>query len=161
MLETDKITIHLSAEKDLPAVIKIEKENSEFVEQYDLDRHRKVISDPDELHLSIFSKADNQFVGYIILAGFSGLNESIEFRRIAISKKGLGYGRDALKLTKKLCFENQRKNRLWLDVFEENKRAIGLYESEGFVKEGLLRDCVKQGEKYKSLWIMSILSKEI
>jgi len=160
MLETEKIKLKLSTTNNLPLIIQIEKENSDFVDQYDLDRHKKVIADKNELHLSIFDKSDNSLVGYILLAGFSELNDSIEFRRIVISRKGSGFGRDAIKLTKDLCFKHYNMHRLWLDVFPENKRAIRLYEAQGFKKEGLLRDCLKRGKDYQSLWVMSILSSE-
>ena len=160
MLETDKIKIELTLTKNLPLIVKIEKENSDFIGQYNLERHKKVINDVNEYHLSIFDKSDNYLVGHIILAGFSDPNDSIEFRRIVISRKGNGFGRDAIKLTKSLCFQHHNKHRLWLDVLSENERAIKLYESEGFLKEGLLRDSVKQGNIFKSVWIMSILSKD-
>ncbi len=160
MLENDKIKIKLSTVENFPAIIQIEKENSDFVTQYNLERHKKVIEDKNELHLSIFDKLDNCLVGYIILAGYSSPNSSIEFRRIAISRKGHGFGRGAIQLMKELCFKQHQKNRLWLDVFSDNKRAINLYESKGFIKEGLLRDCVMQGDVFKSFWVMSILSHE-
>jgi RimJ/RimL family protein N-acetyltransferase len=49
---------------------------------------------------------------------------------------------------------------LWLDVFEHNARARHVYRSVGFVEEGVLRECVKQQERYASLVVMSILENE-
>jgi diamine N-acetyltransferase len=43
---------------------------------------------------------------------------------------------------------------------EHNQRAQALYESEGFVWEGTLRECVRVGERFVSLRIMSILNRE-
>lgn len=160
MFETDKIKIELTITENLPSIIQIEKDNSDFIGQYDLDRHKKIISDDNECHYSIFNKLDDSLVGHIILAGLLEPDESIEFRRIVVSEKGFGFGREAIKLTKDLCFNHYKKNRLWLDVLTDNQRAINLYESEGFIKERLLRDCIKQNDKFKSIWIMSISSDD-
>ena len=160
MFETDKIKIELTITENLPSIIQIEKDNSDFISQYDMDRHKKVISDDNECHYSIFNKSDDSLLGHIILAGLLEPDDSIEFRRIVVSKKGFGYGREAIKLIKSLCFNHYRKHRLWLDVLTDNKRAINLYESEGFVKEKLIHDVIKQGNKFKSIWIMSKLSDD-
>jgi len=63
-------------------------------------------------------------------------------------------------MVKKLCFEEWRAHRLWLDVKEHNMRARHLYESEGFVREGVLRECIRNGETYESLIVMSMLEQE-
>ena len=141
-------------------IIEMEKNNSEFVEQYDLARHRDVIRSENEKHFSVFENPQKELIGYVILAGLTEPNDSIEFRRIVISKKGQGLGRKTLKLIKRIAFEEYNAHRLWLDVFSDNDRAIRLYETEGFSKEGLLRDCIKQGNAYRSMWIMAILSNE-
>lgn len=56
----------------------------------------------DILHLSIEERSTNKLIGYVILAGITNPNHNIEFRRIVISDKGHGFGRETLKLVKKL-----------------------------------------------------------
>ena len=51
-------------------------------------------------------------------------------------------------------------HRLWLDVYTDNEIAINLYRSEGFVQEGILRECKKSGDEYRSMVIMSMLERE-
>lgn len=160
MIENDKIKISPTKSENLLKIIEIEKNNSEFIGQYSLMRHKEVLTNENEKHLSVFDKSDNSLVGYIILAGFSEKNNSIEFRRIAISKKGVGFGKSALNLIKKMSFEIYKTHRLWLDVFKDNQRAVSLYENEKFQKEGELRDCIKENEIYRSILIMSILENE-
>jgi RimJ/RimL family protein N-acetyltransferase len=58
------------------------------------------------------------------------------------------------------AFDELFAHRLWLDVFEHNARARHVYRSVGFVEEGVLRECVKQQERYASLVVMSILENE-
>ncbi len=42
----------------------------------------------------------------------------------------------------------------------KNTVAQRLYESEGFIEEGILRDCILYNEDYESLMVMSILESE-
>ena len=156
-----KIILQETKEEYLQSVIQIEKDNSKFIGQYDIARHKEVLYSENEKHYSVFDKVDKSLIGYVILSGFAQLNNSIEFRRIAISKKGHGCGRETIKLIKSLCFDKFNAHRLWLDVLSDNYRAIQLYESEGFLKEGLIRDCIKQDDKYLSIWIMSILATDM
>ena len=159
-LETDKIRLELTQFENLPKVVQIESENPEFIGQYDIDRHKAVIEDKDEMHLSIFDKSDNLMIGHIIIAGLENSNDSIEFRRIVISKKGKGFGKDAISLIKKYCFEDLRAHRVWLDVFDDNNRAVSLYQLQGFRIDGVLRDAVIRDGKYCSLLIMSLLKTD-
>lgn len=61
---------------------------------------------------------------------------------------------------KQICFEILGFHRLWLDVYDDNERAIKLYESEGFVKEGILRDNIRTESGYRSQRIYSMLENE-
>jgi diamine N-acetyltransferase len=138
ILETEKIRLELTNPDNIPKIIKIESDNSEFVGQYDTKKHKDVIDDDDGLHLSIIEKSNSSLIGYIILAGLTNTNDSIEFRRIVVSEKGKGFGKDSLILVKKYCFENLNAHRIWLDVYEDNFRAIQLYKSQGFSIDGIL-----------------------
>lgn len=44
-------------------------------------------------------------------------------RRIAISEKGLGYGKESLGAIIKYAFEEMNMNRFWLDVYPFNEGA--------------------------------------
>ena len=107
----------------------------------------------NECHLSIFKKENNKLIGHIILTGISDQKKSVEFKRIVISEKGFGYGKDSIQLIKKICFERYNANRIWLDVYSDNKRAIQLYESQGFLKEKIIQE---KERSLRELWIMSI-----
>ena len=63
-------------------------------------------------------------------------------------------------MVKRLAFEEFKAHRLWLDVKEHNVRARHLYESEGFVTEGVLRGCIKAEAGFESLVVMSMLRGE-
>lgn len=96
----------------------------------------------------------------MIIFGLTNKNLGLEFRRITISEKGYGFGREAIKLLKQLCFEKLRFHRLWFDVYDDNDKAIKLYESEGFVKEGTLRENMKTENRYRSQRLYSMIENE-
>ena len=152
MEQTEKILIKKTDINDLNEIINFEKENSQFVQQYDLIEHIKILE--NECHLSIFKKENNKLIGHIILTGIFNQKKSIEFKRIVISEKGFGFGKDSIELMKKICFKKYKVDKIWLDVYSDNKIAIKLYESQGFSKEKKIQ---LQGDKNKrDLWIMSI-----
>lgn len=99
-------------------------------------------------------------IGYMILAGLTNDNDCIELTRINISHKGRGYGKQAIRLIQKYVFHHLHAHRLWLDVKDFNDRAKHVYESSGFIAEGLLRECIKKNDAYESLIIMGILRNE-
>jgi RimJ/RimL family protein N-acetyltransferase len=159
-LQSDKVLLRPTRAEDLPGVLAIERENARFVGQYPREKHEAILDDPSKIHLSVVDRTDGSLVGYAILSGLGGENNALEFRRLAISPSGNGFGRDAIRLIKRLCFERLRIHRLYLDVISDNFRAVRLYESEGFKREGLIRDCVKWGGEYRSIWVMSLLEDE-
>ena len=148
-----------SLQEDAEHFAEFEQMDSEYVCAYSSPRHRDLIIDKESMHLSIRRVVDKVLVGHVILI-HSDQSHSLEFRRLVVTDKGKGYGREALRLVKKLCFEELLVHRLWLDVFTANTRAIRLYESEGFVREGELRDAIMTKDGYKSLYLYSLLQSE-
>ena len=145
---------------DIDKIIKFEISNKQFVHQYSKDKHLELLKNNDCLHLSIRHLDNDVLVGHLILFGLDNHNKVLEFRRITINEKGLGFGREAIQLLKKLCFEKIRFHRLWFDVYDDNDKAIRLYESEGFIKEGILRDNIKTDNGYRSQRIYSMIENE-
>ena len=162
IIENENIGITKTVYDGIDLVINIENdpENKSFITPYGKNRHVQVIDNKDEEHLTVWEKRTEKVIGFIILAGLENLNLSLEFRRIVIQSKGNGFGRQCLKLTKEYCFNNLNFHRLWLDVFDDNERAISLYKSEGFKVDGYLRDVIKQGDIYRTLILLSILENE-
>lgn len=148
-------------EIDIETVVSIEtdSENSQFIMASSKEEHLNLIADRNIEHL-ILKSENNITIGFVILAGLQNNNRSIEFRRIVINQKGRGFGRMAIKELKQYCFKKLNCHRLWLDVFETNKRARYLYQSEGFKEEGTLRDSILVNDEFKNLIIMSMLENE-
>ena len=155
------VRLRRTLEDDLDFVLNAEQsaENSPFVLLWSREQHLTALTSKDIAHL-IIEISGGKRVGYIILAGLADKNKSVEFRRIVVTEKNKGYGREALRLIKQLAFEQLDAHRLWLDVKESNERARHLYESEGFLVEGLLRECLKSEYGFESLIVMSVLRDE-
>ncbi|CAN5163243.1 hypothetical protein BH18ACI2_BH18ACI2_29430 [soil metagenome] len=94
------------------------------------------------------------------MAGLADANQSLEFRRIVVTEKNKGFGKEALRLVKQMVFEELGAHRLWLDVKEYNTRAKHVYELEGFMVEGVLRECIRAESGFESLVVMSMLRGE-
>ena len=159
-LSGEKIKLTNTISSDIDTIIEFENLNKPFVHQYPREKHITLLRDNDCLHLSIKRLDNDKLIGHMIIFGLCNHNEVLEFRRITINEKGLGFGREAIKLIKQLCFKKLKFHRLWLDVYDDNLRAIKLYESEGFIKEGTLRDNIKTIYGFRSQRIYSMLESE-
>lgn len=157
---------------DLEFVLTAEaaEQDSGYIGQWSHQEHAAALSASNDGHCIIERIADEQPVGYTILQDLDNQHRNILLKRLVVTEKGKGYGRQTLKLVKQLAFETYGAHRLWLDVKSYNPRAQALYQSEGFVIDGTLRDCVQldqrhrlfreQGQQRASRIIMSILRPE-
>ncbi len=157
--------LHLRRTKalDLDYVLAAEshQDNSPFIMNWSRHRHQQALSDPNIAHLTVEANAAAATsVGYLIMVGLQDPDHSIQLRRIIITEKGKGFGKQAISLVKALAFDQYQAHRLWLDVKPFNARARTIYRAAGFVEEGLLRECFKTEAGYGSLIIMSILRQE-
>ncbi|NJL86253.1 MAG: GNAT family N-acetyltransferase [Leptolyngbyaceae cyanobacterium SM1_1_3] len=157
----EPIKLRLSTEPDLDFILSAEQhpENARFVVGWTRSRHQACLEDPDELHY-ILQDTGQQAVGYLILTGLTSPHHALELCRLVVTEKGRGYGRSALRQAQQLAFETYNAHRLWLDLKVYNHRAKQLYEQEGFVEEGILRECIKTDQGFESLILMSILHSE-
>ncbi|MGH8001422.1 MAG: GNAT family N-acetyltransferase [Brasilonema sp.] len=155
------INFRYAESTDIDFILSQEARNEfkNFIIRWSRDEHSQNLNNSDK-HYFIIENEAGDASGYAILSGLKSLNHSIELTRIVIAQPGLGYGKRALQILMKKVFEEYSAHRFWLDVFEHNQRARHVYQSVGFKEEGVLREAVKQEDKYSSLVIMSILKNE-
>lgn len=72
---------------------------------------------------------------------------------------GKGYGTDAMKVLVKFLFEEMNVNKVKLETFSFNERAIKSYEKSGFKTEGILKEEIFKAGKYYDVVIMSRFNK--
>lgn len=103
-----------------------------------------------------------QHIGGVGFEHIEWVNRSAEFG-IMIGDKVFwnnGFGTEAVRLMLKHGFETLNLHRIFLRVYENNPRAIRVYEKAGFVKEGIMRDAVYRNGCYINDIIMSVLRSE-
>lgn len=103
-------------------------------------------------------------IGCIALYNIDFKNEQAEIGRIFIGDEnylGKGLAQKAIALLIEKVFKDVDLKRISLEVFEDNTRAIRVYEKVGFKTEGIKRQCVKINNERKDVRIMSILKNEI
>ena len=74
--------------------------------------------------------------------------------------RGRGYGAEALWLLIDYAFGVLGLERLELDVYAENKRAIRCYEKAGFVHEGTRRHAAMVNGNYADVRMMSVIKED-
>jgi RimJ/RimL family protein N-acetyltransferase len=160
--EAMKIRARRTQVQDIPFVSRAERdaENAPYVGQWTEQQHSQALMQGDVLHLLFEDPASGKAVGFAILTGLENPNQSIELKRIIITDKGRGFGREVLREIKRIAFMQYRVHRLWLDVRMSNQKAINLYRSEGFREEGVLRECICDQGRFESLMVMSMLEDE-
>jgi diamine N-acetyltransferase len=149
-------------QSDLEFVLSLERDpvNLPYITPWDRTQHEAAIRFPDFRHFVIEGGEDLASVGFLILIGCRSRNQSLELKRMVVQPKGQGFGRAALRVAKKVAFDDLGAHRFWLDVRTHNARAKGLYESEGFVLEGTLREAVRGTGGFDSLAVFSMLQSE-
>jgi diamine N-acetyltransferase len=145
---------------DYVTSVETDEQNQPFITPWERTQHEGAVRFPDFRHFIIEAGTTYERAGFVILQGCRNPHGSIELKRIVLQPKGRGLGRACVRLLKQMAFRDLHAHRFWLDVRTLNTRALALYESEGFVEEGRLRESVKVGEGYDSLVVMSLLDSE-
>jgi diamine N-acetyltransferase len=145
---------------DLPFVMELERwfHAQGFVGIDIAPVHEAMMASPDCVYIIV--EENGAAAGFAILRGLASTHRNIELKRMAIAEPGQGLGRRFLRALQQLVFDQHGAHRLWLDVYPENARARHLYHKLGFVEEGLLRECERAENRYRSLILMSILEAE-
>jgi RimJ/RimL family protein N-acetyltransferase len=160
-IETLRLNIVEATPADVETIIEIEshKDNRDFIWIGTTEQHLEEIEDPNHLLLLFRAKEDGRIVGYG-LARIDWKSEVFELRRIAITEKGLGFGREAMEAIMAFAFNEFGTNRFWLDVYPDNLIGIRLYESLGMHLDGVLRQNYKSSRGYLDQIIYSMLKSE-
>jgi ribosomal-protein-alanine N-acetyltransferase len=161
MIETKNLYITDATEADIETIIKLEKhkDNRDFIWIGTYEEHKSEIEDKNQLLFVINRKENNSIVGFALVR-LDFKSEIFELRRIAISDKGVGYGKEAMNALIKYAFEEVNFNRFWLDVYPDNVIGINLYEGLGMHCDGMLRQNYKSERGFLDQIIYSMLKSE-
>lgn len=161
VMRTERLDIFEASDADIEMIIQIEsdRDNRNFLWIGTPEEHMSEIRDPDHMLLLFRNKETSDVKGYALIR-LDFKSNIFEIRRIAITDKGKGYGRESMCELIRYAFEETDTNRLWLDVYPDNKVGIHLYESLGMHRDGVLRQNYKADRGYLDQIIYSILRSE-
>lgn len=116
----------------------------------------------DRIDLAITSRATGEFLGEVVLNELDAENRSAAFRIALAAARyfGKGYGSEAASLILEFAFDVLQLNRVSLEVFAFNPRAMHLYEKLGFRREGRLREVLWMDGEYHDAIVMGLLRRE-
>ncbi|MEK7466646.1 MAG: GNAT family protein [Planctomycetota bacterium] len=112
--------------------------------------------------LVMVHRAERRPIGTVGLHGMAGQNRKAVFG-IQIGEKEFwnqGLGREATELTLEIAFDRLNLNRVELEVYETNPRAIRVYERAGYRTEGVARQGRWIRGRYVDVRRMAILAEE-
>jgi len=95
-----------------------------------LKEHEAEFKRANIIFLSILS-SDGVLAGYIILLVDKGTC-SIQLKRIIVDENHLGIGVRAVLAMEAYCLSELKANRVWLDVFKSNEKALHIYQKLGY-----------------------------
>ncbi|NOZ27122.1 MAG: GNAT family N-acetyltransferase [Chloroflexi bacterium] len=127
------------------------------------DWFTKQRTDPSVMNFAIDALEDGQHVGGCGLSHIDQRNRTAECG-IFIGEKsrwGQGLGTDAMRALIRYGFQQLNLHRIYLRVYEENRRAIRAYEKVGFRIEGRWREAEFRHGRYHDILWMSILAHEL
>ncbi len=132
-IEGDRILIREINLEDVPFCGKVECEvsNAPYVAHWPDGLRIAMLGNPDLMQFIITDKKQTS-LGLLIFKNMLHKEEKVELKRIVLTEKDKGYGKEALYLAQKLAFEVFETQCLYLTTKPENTRAQAIYQKTGF-----------------------------
>ena len=123
-------TLKKTLSKELPLLenFSTQKQIGKNLNPKSLQKFQEEFAQKEITFLSVLSST-NEIAGYLILKETQG---SMLLKRIVIDEKYLGIGTEVMQELEIYVLENYKLREICLDVYADNKRAIGLYEKLGY-----------------------------
>ncbi len=112
--------------------------------------------------LRVVDPASGEVVGHLELTGLLPEQTSSTLRRVVVApeRRRLGLGTEMVRAAVELAFGNVGLHRVEVRVFDDNHAALALYRRCGFTIEGRLREYRRLGGRFRSAYVLGVLSSE-
>lgn len=102
---------------------------------------QNISSDSTKVIFAIRRIADPVIIGFLKISNINAVHRTADMgiRIGEESNRNKGFGTEAMRLGLEYCWNYLNLQRITLIVFSKNVRALSVYRSLGFKKEGLLR----------------------
>lgn len=168
-LKGDRVYLRALEPEDLDLIYAIENDESVWevsqtqtpysrflIKQY-LENCHKDIYEVKQLRLVIVTK-EEEAVGFVDLFDFDPKNDKVGLGVLILDHaRGKKYGREALELLIEYTFKNLYVHQIYVNVLEDNRLSIRLFESIGFVRAGIKKDWVLEGDHYKNECLFQLI----
>lgn len=114
----------------------------------------------DRIVWVIEERSSGRIVGESVLNELDEGNLSCGFRIWISGARDRGLGTEAVRLTLRHAFQDQRLHRVGLEVYDFNPRARHVYEQAGFALEGTMREALLFDGEWIDCHVMGILARE-
>jgi len=124
--------------------------------------YEKIITDKTRVTFAIDTIKGKKYIGNIGLMNIDWRNRKAMLW-IYLDKNfwNKGYGREGVHLLLEFAFKSLNLNKVYLNVGSFNEKAIKMYQSLGFKKDGILREDIYLDGEYIDVLTMSALRKEV
>src|SRR5512141_2081616 len=105
---TARVRLRPTMTSDIEFVLSLERdpENLAFITPWERTQHEAAIRFPDFRHFIIEGGPELDAVGFLILIGCRSQHHALELKRMVVQPKREGYGRAALRVTKRVAFDD-------------------------------------------------------
>ncbi|AFG34813.1 acetyltransferase, ribosomal protein N-acetylase [Fervidobacterium pennivorans DSM 9078] len=141
-----RITISNEIDKEILKIMLSEEEFHNFAQSRFLPTQKVV--------LNFYN--DSEYIGFVEFEIKSANRNGYVTYLVLPENRGKGYGKEMLRKAVDFAFSNLNLFRITAEVYEYNKRSIGLLESLGFELEGRLRKAKYYNGKY---WDILVFGK--
>ncbi|MAG24695.1 GNAT family N-acetyltransferase [Candidatus Pacearchaeota archaeon] len=123
--------------------------------------NNRVCNNQNQVDFEIRDKETQKLIGHCGLYYIDWINRKAEFTIYIgdFNYRNGGYGSDALRTLIKYGFNNLNLNRIWCEVYSNNK-AIDIYRHIGFKDEGILREQYFDAGIYWNSHILGMLKSD-
>ena len=147
--------------RNRPELRKYFREHKEISQVMQTTWFNKINQDSNQVNFEICDKESNKLIGHCGLYYINWVHRHAEFG-IYIGNDNFrngGYGADSLRTLIKYGFEDLNLNKIWCEVYSNNK-SLEVYRHLGFKDEGILREHYYNDGQYWDSHMLSLLKKE-
>ena len=114
----------------------------------------------DNFFFAVITRKEKKHIGNFRLGPLDRVNNRIQLGMMIGDKKyhGQGLGSEIVSLGLKFSFETLSVHKVFLDVREDNIAAIRIYEKNGFIHEGTLKDHLRKNNRFYDLKLMGAIN---
>lgn len=163
LAEGERLRLRRATQNDVDFILELQHkpENRPHIVPYEREKQKiALFDDGDTMNAVVEEKNTATAVGYVFISGLTNENNEVEWTHVVIDKKGVGYGHETMQMLKAWSFGKKNFHRAWIDCKIKNPRALHLYESEGMIREGVMRESILYNGEYQDLAVLGMLKRE-